>query len=70
MPEQVISCASACTVTVVHEFALPVLNMSIADASALMGPITLVFCVAWGIRALLRVVNSPEVSSIERSQDD
>lgn len=60
MTEQVIQCPSQCTVTVVHSFHSPLLNLSLEDAGLLIGPITLVFCVAWGIRALLRVVNSPE----------
>lgn len=60
MTSQVIQCPSQCTITVVHELNSPFLNMSIEDASLLIGPITLVFCVAWGIRALLRVVNTPE----------
>lgn len=64
--EQVIQCSTACTVTVVHEVNLPLLNMSLDEARALMGPITLVFCVAWGIRALLRLINSPD----ERTVDD
>lgn len=68
--EQVIHCPQACTVTVVHGVNLPLLNLSVADASALMGPITLVFCVAWGVRALLRVVNSPDSTALERSKDD
>lgn len=66
MADQVIQCPSACTVTVVHEVNVPILNLSIEEASALMTPITLVFCVAWGFRALLRFINSPD----ERSSDD
>lgn len=58
MTAQVIQCPAQCTITVVHEFNLPLLNLSIEDAGLLMVPITLVFSVAWGIRALLRVVNT------------
>lgn len=66
MADQVIQCPSACTVTVVHEVNVPILNLSLEEASALMTPITLVFCAAWGFRALLRFINSPD----ERSSDD
>lgn len=70
MSEQVIHCPQSCTVTVVHDVNLPLLNLSVADASALMGPITLVFCVAWGFRALLRFVNSRDSTHLEGSKDD
>lgn len=66
MADQVIQCPSACTVTVVHEVNVPILNLSLEEASALMTPITLVFCVAWGFRVLLRFINSPD----ERSSDE
>lgn len=66
MADQVIQCPSACTVTVVHEVNVPILNLSIEEASALMTPITLVLCVAWGFRVLLRFINSPD----ERSSDE
>lgn len=70
MAEQVIHCPSTCTVTVVHEVAVPLLNLSIEDAASLMTPITIVLCVAWGFRVLLRFIYSPDNTSIERSQDD
>lgn len=69
MAEQVIHCPSACTVTVVHEVNIPILNLSLDQASQLMVPITLVFCAAWGFRALQRFVNTPDNTS-ERSSDD
>ena len=43
-----------------HEFNNPLLNLSLDDAAALMPSITLVFCLAWGIRAMLRLINSRE----------
>lgn len=60
MTNQVISCPDSCTITVVHEFNNPLLNLSVEDAGLLMVPITLVFCVAWGFRAMLRFINSPD----------
>ncbi|MGE8445689.1 MAG: hypothetical protein ACN6O1_05690 [Comamonas sp.] len=70
MAEQVIHCPSTCTVTVVHEVALPLLNLSIDDAALLMPSITLVLCVAWGFRVLLRFINSPDETSTGRKEDD
>ena len=70
MADQVIQCPSSCTVTVVHEVNVPLLNLSLADAAALMTPITLVFCAAWGFRAVLRFINSPDNTSLERTTDD
>lgn len=55
---QIIQCPTQCTITVVHEFNNPLLNLSLDDAAALMPSITLVFCLAWGIRTLLRFINS------------
>ena len=57
---QIIQCSTECTITVVHEFNNPLLNLSLDDAAALMPAITLVFCLAWGIRAMLRLLNSRE----------
>ncbi len=55
---QIIHCPTQCTITLVHEFNNPLLNLSLDDAAALIPSITLVFCLAWGIRTLLRFINS------------
>lgn len=70
MAEQIIQCTSACTVTVVHDVNLPLLNLTLDQAAVLMIPITLVFCVAWGFRATLRFINSPDNSTSERAISD
>ena len=70
MADQVIQCPSSCTVTVVHEVNLPILNLTFEQATCLMTAITLVFCVAWGFRALLRFINSPDNITTERTSDD
>lgn len=56
MPEQVIQCASACTVTVQHEISLPVLDLSPAEAAQISGAILLVWALAWGFRALIQTL--------------
>jgi hypothetical protein len=54
----VIDCAAACTVTVVHEFSLPLLNLSVADAVTITWQICVVWAAAWGIRQVAQMLNS------------
>lgn len=58
MDPQIIQCATDCTVTVIHEFALPVLNMSTADAASISSAVLLVWVVGFSIRMLIRALNS------------
>lgn len=54
----VIDCAGACTVTVVHELSLPPLQLTPAEGAQIAGAILLVWAAGWGIRMVIRVVNS------------
>lgn len=54
---QVIQCAGACTVTVVHELALPVLNLSTDDAALISSAVLLVWVVGYAFRMLIRTLN-------------
>lgn len=54
---QIIECTGACTVTVVHELALPVLSMSTDDAALISGAILLVWVVGFAFRMLIRALN-------------
>lgn len=54
---QIIECAGACTVTVVHEIALPVLSMSTEDAAMISGAVLLVWVVGYAFRVLIRTLN-------------
>lgn len=54
---QIIECTGACTVTVVHELALPVLSMSTDDAALISGAILLVWVVGFAFRMLIRTLN-------------
>jgi hypothetical protein len=60
MPEQTIQCTSACTVTVVHEIALPVLDLSPAEAAQISSAILLVWAVGWAFRALIQTIKSSD----------
>lgn len=53
---QIIECTAACTVTVVHELALPVLSMSTDDAALISGAILLVWVVGFAFRMLIRTL--------------
>jgi len=46
----VIECASACTVTVVHDLAIPLLNLSVEDAVSITWQIAVVWAAAWCFR--------------------
>jgi len=65
MPEQTIQCASACTVTVVHEITLPVLDLSPAEAAQISSAILLVWAVGWAFRALIQTIRSDGNSSTQ-----
>lgn len=60
MPEQVIECASACTVTVQHEITLPVLNLSPAEGAQIASAILAVWAVAWAFRMLIKAVQTSD----------
>lgn len=49
----VIECASACTVTVVHEFTFPLLEITHEQGEELAFAIAGVWAVAWGIRQVI-----------------
>lgn len=54
---QVIVCEQACTLTVQHELALPVLDLSPGDAGLISGAILLVWVVGYAFRMLIRTLN-------------
>jgi hypothetical protein len=62
----VVECVNACTVTVVHEFALPLLNLSVADAVTITWQICLVWAAAWCIRQVAQLLNSSGADNDER----
>lgn len=56
----VIECASACTVTLVHEFASPLFDLSMQDAASIGGAVLLVWAVGFGFRVLIRALQVDE----------
>ena len=55
---QTIDCATACTVTIVHDFSLPVLNIDETGGALIAGAILAVWAVGFGARAIIRALNS------------
>lgn len=53
----VIECAGSCSVTVVHELALPPLQLDAADAAQLAGAVLLVWATGYAFRVLIRTLN-------------
>lgn len=60
MPESVIECATACTVTVVHELSLPPLQLGAEEGGAIAGAILAVWAVGWAIRALIQTLKNSD----------
>lgn len=58
----VIQCAQACTVTLQHEFNIPFLQLTEQQGLEIGGAILVVWAVAWGIRQVILVINTPGVS--------
>lgn len=54
----VIECAGQCTVTVVHEFALPILNLTVEQGEQITWAVCLVWATAWAIRQVVSALNS------------
>jgi hypothetical protein len=59
----VIDCPSTCTVTVVHELALPPLQLDTEDAAQVAGAVLLVWATGYAFRALIRALN------VDRKED-
>ena len=68
MPEQTIECATACTVTVVHEISLPLLNLGLAEGAAISSAILLVWGVGWAFRALIQTLKHTDGISTQESE--
>ena len=59
---QVIQCAAACTVTVVHS--LPLLEITVEEGAQIAGAVLAVWAIGWGFRVLVRVLkNTDGISS-------
>ena len=60
---QVIQCAAASTVTVVHS--LPLLEMTVEEGAQIAGAVLAVWAVGWAFRALIQALRSDGNSSTQ-----
>ena len=60
---QVIQCAAACTVTVVHS--LPLLEMTVEEGAQIAGAVLAVWAAGWAFRALIQALRCDGNSSTQ-----
>lgn len=66
MPEPtVIECATACTVTVVHELSLPPLQLDAVAGAAIASAIIAIWAMGWGFRVLIQTLKNTDGNSTE-----
>lgn len=58
-----INCASACTVTVVHELSLPPLQLDASDGAAIAGAVLAVWAAGWAFRVLIQSLRNTDGDS-------
>jgi hypothetical protein len=64
-PTNVIECAAACTVTVVHVISIPPFDLSLEDAKRIAGAILLVWAVGMVFRVISQQISSGKSSTSE-----
>jgi hypothetical protein len=62
----VIECATACTVTVVHELSLPPLQLMPEQGALISSAVLLVWAAGWGIRMLVQLIRSSDSEPTEK----
>lgn len=71
MPDPVvIECPGTCTVTVVHELALPPLQLTLEEGGQIAVAIVGVWATAWAFRMFIRTMNVDEARPVERYDSD
>ena len=61
----IIECATACTVTVVHELSLPPLQLSADEGAVIAGAILAIWAIGWGFRALIQTLKNTDGNTTE-----
>lgn len=61
----VIDCATACTVTVVHELSLPPLQLTAEEGAAIASAILAIWAVGWGLRVLIQTLKNTDGNSTQ-----
>lgn len=62
----VVECATACTVTVVHELSLPPLQLTAEQGALISSAVLLVWAAGWGIRMLVQLIRSSDSEPTEK----
>jgi hypothetical protein len=65
---QVITCESACTVTVQHEFTSPLQSLTVEEGGAIAGAVLAVWAVGWGVRVLVQMVRFTDGNSSTKEE--
>lgn len=63
---QIIECAGACTVTVIHELSLPPLQLDAADGAAIASAILAIWALGWAFRVLIQTLKHTDGNQTER----
>lgn len=66
---QVIECAAACTVTVVHELSLPPLQLDSAGGAAIASAVLVIWAIGWGFRVLIQTLRNTDGNSTSESEN-
>jgi len=67
MSEQTaIECTSACTITLQHEFVVPILNLSMHDGGVIAGAIFSVWAAAFAVRVIARLILDSRADTSEK----
>ncbi len=61
-----IQCSAACTVTLVHQFDLPLFQLSVQEAQQLALAILACWAVAWGIRQVARLLRDTGSDDVQK----
>lgn len=61
----VIECATACTVTVVHELSLPLLQLDAAAGASIASAILAIWAIGFSFRAVIRTLKNTDGNSTE-----
>jgi len=56
----VIDCASACTVTVVHELSLPPFQLTLEEGAQIALAISAVWVIGWAVRMVLKTLSTSD----------
>lgn len=52
-----VTCTTSCTITIVHDLALPPLQLDAAEGALIAGAILAIWAIGFGFRALVKTLN-------------